>query len=173
MDLTRKINELRFIFDASYNGIQVIDETGTVILYNQSAGKVLKRNPDLVIGEFASKISPETWPDLKQILETGIPQIGRKVTIGDSTIVANRTPIKFNGKIVGVLSIFRDSFEYEKIITELEGYKRITKELDAIIESSYDGLYVTDGKANTLRVNKAYERISGLKAKDLVGRNMD
>lgn len=172
MDLTRKINELRFIFDASYNGIQVVDETGTVILYNQSAGKVLKRNPDLVIGEFASKISPETWPDLKRILETGLPQIGQRITIGDSTIIANRTPIKLNGKIVGVLSIFQDSLEYEKIITELEGYKRITKELDAIIDSSYDGLYVTDGKANTLRVNKAYERISGLKAKDVVGHNM-
>jgi PAS domain S-box-containing protein len=115
---------------------------------------------------------PETWPDFKQILETGIPQIGRKVTIGDSTIIANRTPIKFNGKIAGVLSIFQDSFEYEKIITELEGYKRINKELDAIIDSSYDGLYVTDGKANTLRVNKAYERISGLKSKDLVDHNM-
>jgi len=172
MDLTRKINELRFIFDASYNGIQVVDETGTVILYNQSAGKVLKRNPDLVIGEFASKISPETWPDLKRILETGLPEIGQRITIGDSTIIANRTPIKLNGKIVGVLSIFQDSLEYEKIITELEGYKRITKELDAIIDSSYDGLYVTDGKANTLRVNKAYERISGLKAKDVVGHNM-
>jgi PAS domain S-box-containing protein len=42
---------------------------------------------------------------------------------------------------------------------------------DAIIESSYDGLYVTDGQANTLKVNKAYERISGLKAEDVVGHN--
>ena len=172
MDCIKKINDLRFIFNASHNGIMVIDETGTVILYNQSAGRVLKRNPDLVIGKHIDEVSPEAWPDFKRILQTGIPQIGQKVTIGDSTIIANRTPIKFNGKIVGVLSVFQDSFEYEKIITELEGYKRITKELDAIIESSYDGLYVTDGKANTLRVNKAYERISGLKAKDLIGHNM-
>ena len=172
MDLTKKISELRCIFDASHNGIMVIDQTGTIILYNQSAGRVLKRNPGLLIGRHIDKVSPETCPDFKQILETGIPQIARKVTIGESTIIANRTPIKFNGKIAGVLSIFQDSFEYEKIITELEGYKRINKELDAIIDSSYDGLYITDGKANTLRVNKAYERISGLKSKDLVDHNM-
>lgn len=172
MDCIKKINELCFIFDASHNGIMVIDETGTIVLYNQAASRLLKRDPGLVIGKHIDEVSPEAWPDFRRILQTGIPQIGRKVTIGDSTIVANRSPIKFNGKIVGVLSIFQDSFEYEKIITELEGYKRINKELDAIINSSYDGLYVTDGKANTLRVNKAYERISGLKAKDVVGHNM-
>ena len=76
--------------------------------------------------------------------------------------VANRTPIKLNGKTVGVISIFQDISEYEKIITELESYKRITKELDAIINSSYDGLYITDGNANTIRVNRTkHEGIGG------------
>ena len=40
------------------------------------------------------------------------------------------------------------------------------------IESSYDGIYITDGKANTLMVNKGYESISGLKRQDMIGRNM-
>ena len=44
--------------------------------------------------------------------------------------------------------------------------------MEAIIESSDDGLYITDGKANTLRVNSAYETITGLSRHDLVGRNM-
>jgi PAS domain S-box-containing protein len=172
MDRIEKIHELCFIFDASHNGIMVIDKGGIIILYNLSAGRVLKTNPQYVIGKHISEVSPESWADFKGILQTGIPQIGRKVTIGNSTIVANRTPIVLNGNIIGVLSVFQDSFEYERIITELEGYKKINKELDAIIESSYDGLYVTDGNANTLRVNKAYQRITGLKAKDVVGHNM-
>ncbi len=45
-------------------------------------------------------------------------------------------------------------------------------ELDAIIESSYDGIYITDGKANTLRINKSYENITGLQRKDMLNRNM-
>jgi PAS domain S-box-containing protein len=48
----------------------------------------------------------------------------------------------------------------------------VRRELEAIFESSYDGLYITDGKANTLQVNSAYERITGLSAKALIGRNM-
>lgn len=45
-------------------------------------------------------------------------------------------------------------------------------ELDAIIESSYDGIYVTDGKANTLRINKSYETITGLKREDMMNKSM-
>ncbi|WP_366927909.1 sigma 54-interacting transcriptional regulator [Clostridium sp.] len=45
-------------------------------------------------------------------------------------------------------------------------------ELDAIIESSYDGIFVTDGKANTLKINRSYENITGLPRKDMINRNM-
>ena len=41
-----------------------------------------------------------------------------------------------------------------------------------ILETSYDGIYITDGDANTILINKSYERITGLKRKDLLGRNM-
>ncbi|MCY6960604.1 sigma 54-interacting transcriptional regulator [Clostridium sp. ZC22-4] len=44
--------------------------------------------------------------------------------------------------------------------------------MDSIIESSYDGIYITDGEANTLRINKSYEDITGLKRADMLGRNM-
>lgn len=41
-----------------------------------------------------------------------------------------------------------------------------------IVESSYDGIYVTDGEGNTLFINQAYEDLTGLSIKDLQGRNM-
>lgn len=40
------------------------------------------------------------------------------------------------------------------------------------IEASYDGIYITDGKANTIMINRSYEIISGLSRADLLGRNM-
>ena len=46
------------------------------------------------------------------------------------------------------------------------------KMLEGIIETSYDGIYITDGKANTILINKSYERITGLKRELLLGRNM-
>lgn len=45
-------------------------------------------------------------------------------------------------------------------------------DLGNIIEFSFDGIYITDGKANTLKVNKSYENITGLKRENLINRNM-
>ncbi|HOH56527.1 MAG TPA: sigma 54-interacting transcriptional regulator [Smithellaceae bacterium] len=70
------------------------------------------------------------------------------------------------------MSIFQDISEYENIITELKSYQELHRRLEAIIESSYDGLYITDGKAKTLLVNSAYERITGISRNNLIGRNM-
>ena len=44
--------------------------------------------------------------------------------------------------------------------------------LSAIFENLYDGIYVTDGEANTIIANKSYETISGLKREIVIGRNM-
>jgi PAS domain S-box-containing protein len=167
------LKNLEQIFDSAYNGIVLINSVGKILIFNKAAGKTLNIPPERVKGRFIGEaISEEVWEDMAKILQTGMPQIGKKILVEGSKIIANRTPIFFDGEIAGVMSIFQDISEYERIVTELETYKRINKELDAIIESSYDGLYITDGNANTLRVNKAYERISGLDAKDLIGRNM-
>lgn len=63
----------------------------------------------------------------------------------------------------------------EKIAKEYRDLKNIKlslTELDSIIECSYDGIYITDGDANTIKVNNAYERITGLKKVDVLGKNM-
>ncbi len=55
---------------------------------------------------------------------------------------------------------------------QIKKMKMICSQLDAIIENSYDGIYITDGDANTILVNKSYEEITGVKRKDMIGRNM-
>ncbi len=57
-------------------------------------------------------------------------------------------------------------------LKKLPLFNKIVKDFESIIENTYDGLYITDGLANTLRVNKAYERITGIKREEVVGKNM-
>ena len=167
-----QLDPFREILDSAQNGIVIVDITGAIHLFNQVARDVLAIPESDLVGQHISSISEEAWHDMRMILKTGLPQLNKKITIGESIIIANRTPIAFKGHIIGVLSIFQDISEYDKISSELVSFKQLTMQLDAIIESSYDGLYITDGEANTLRVNQAYERISGLKREDLIGRNM-
>lgn len=44
--------------------------------------------------------------------------------------------------------------------------------LKDVIETSYDGIYITDGNAKTIMINKSYERITGLSREVLIGKNM-
>ena len=96
----------------------------------------------------------------------------QKITKGREYI-SNRSPIIKDGKIIGAVAVVQDSSEVEKISRELHYVKELNKELDAIIESSFDGLYITDGKGITLRLNKAFEMISGINGKEFLGHCVD
>lgn len=160
------------ILDASHNGIVIINRDGVILLYNKAARIMLGNEAKSPVGRHFAEIRPETWGDLKTILESGEPQVGKKIVLPQATIIANRNPIVVDGRVLGAISVFQDISEYEALISGLQGYRKLHRELEAIFESSFDGLYITDGKANTIRVNTAYERITGLKREDLLGRNM-
>lgn len=50
--------------------------------------------------------------------------------------------------------------------------KNINEVFKLIVESSFDGIYLTDGSANTIFLNKSYEKITGIDKKFLIGKNM-
>ena len=54
---------------------------------------------------------------------------------------------------------------------ELDETRDLCRKLDEIIENSPDGIYVTDGDANAIRINPAFSRISGLDRDKMLGRN--
>lgn len=58
------------------------------------------------------------------------------------------------------------------VLEELKKTRRLYEDLDAIFEESRDGFFVTDGQADCIRVNKAYEVMSGTTREELIGKNM-
>jgi PAS domain S-box-containing protein len=160
------------ILDMFHNGIMILDREGIIAVYNKAARRIFGEKRATHLGRHINEFRPTVWPDFQKIIATGQSQIGIKLSIDRATIIANRSPIILDGQVLGVISVFQDISEYERISDQLQSFQRLTRELEAIIESSYDGLYITDGKANTIRVNRSYERITGLNRKDLIGRNM-
>jgi PAS domain S-box-containing protein len=160
------------ILDMFHNGVLILDRDGIIRVYNKAARRIFGQDQQTYPGRHIQEVRPGVWPEFQHIIETGQPQIGKKISIAGATVIANRSPIFFDGQIHGVISVFQDISEYETIISELQSFQGLNRELEAIFESSYDGLYITDGKANTIRVNRAYERITGLRREELLGRNM-
>lgn len=57
-------------------------------------------------------------------------------------------------------------------IGKLDSHGQKIKMLDSIIESSFDGLWISDGEGRVLRINKASEKINEVKPSEVIGRNV-
>ncbi len=65
-----------------------------------------------------------------------------------------------------------ETSDFAMLIKENKDLKNLTRELDAIIENSYDGIYITDSNGLTLKTNTAIERITGIPKEYYVGKNV-
>jgi PAS domain S-box-containing protein len=161
------------VINSTYFGIIAVDKKGYIIFANEAAKVLLDYHDEVVPHTIKmADMAYDIWLGYKKIIETGKPQLNVPATYGGRTLVAQRTPIMCNDKLVGVMGVFQEMKEYEKLSKDLFEVREYAEEIKAIIESSYDGIYVTDGDANTIWVNSAYEKITGIQASQVMGRNM-
>ena len=69
-------------------------------------------------------------------------------------------------------SIFEPTIDLQEMARQMRSFQDLTRELDAIIDSSSDGLWICDAEAKVIRINPASERINNIKASEVVGKNM-
>jgi PAS domain S-box-containing protein len=125
--------------------------------------------PD-VFGQPISKFLPDS--KLRDIINTGATVFGRKLQFNNKTFITNDSPLKYKGKITGAVTIFQDISDLENISQELKYTKELKEELDTIVESSFDGIYLTDSYGKILRTNSALTRITGIKKEELSDKTM-
>ncbi|MGR6835733.1 sigma 54-interacting transcriptional regulator [Syntrophomonas erecta] len=162
--------ELTTVIDSVHNGIVTIDEKGDIRVFNTAAEKILGVGREEAIGRPLTNILPDSTLD--SIIETGKTEFSQKLTINNRTLISNRTPIIVGGNIIGAVAVLQDISELEHISQELRLTWELKEELAAIIGSSFDGIYVTDGQGKTLRFNEAYSRITGIKPEEVIGKTM-
>ncbi|NLU48305.1 MAG: sigma 54-interacting transcriptional regulator [Syntrophomonadaceae bacterium] len=163
--------QMETVINSAYNPIVAIDCQGIIRIWNNAAERYTGLPRSDVIGSFINDIIPES--QLFEIIKSKKCEYGIRIRIGETSFITNRAPIVNNkGEVTGAVAVLYDVSELEKVTRELAYVKSLNAELDAIIESSYDGLYITDGKGLTLRINKAIKRMTGLGEEDLVNKTM-
>ena len=163
--------ELDTIINAAHNLIVSIDEEGIIKVWNKSAERLLGRKAEDAIGKSILEVLPTS--DLMDIMETGKVEPLKKVKLNDRFFISNRSPIKKDGRIIGAVAVLQDISEIDALSRELSYVKELNEELDVIVESSFDGLYITDGQGITLRYNKAFELLTGVNSSEYLGRSVD
>jgi PAS domain S-box-containing protein len=160
-----------------YNGIIILNTIGIVQFINRSAELTLGLRDSAVKGKhyrevFKDKEILTFFQKIYSVLAKGRKVANHKIKVKHTVLVVSGTMLLKNDKPDGVVVIFQDVSDFEFVAEELRVVRQLNMELDAIINNSYDGIWVIDGNGVILKVNKTYEAFSGIKIEEVIGRNI-
>lgn len=162
---------MQSLLDSIHNGLLMIDIHANIRFVNKAAERLLGIDRAEVLGKPIKEVLPDTR--LTEVLETEETQVSQEQTVDNCTLVVNRTPVyDESGQLTGAVAVFQDITELETLSRELSKVKQLKNELEAVFDASYDEIYVTDGNGITTRINRVGESYYGVKAEEMVGKNV-
>jgi PAS domain S-box-containing protein len=160
MDSSAK-REIEIILDSTHDGMIAVNEAGAVTLFNKAAERITGLHAKTVIGRSAVETIPNTR--LHIVLATGESELNQQQNLGNTVIITNRVPVRNEeGHLIGAVAVFRDITEIQTLAGQVSDLWKVRSLLEAIIEAAKDAISVADEKGNTIIVNSAYTRITGL-----------
>ena len=153
--------EIEIILNSTHDGMIAVNGSGIVTVFNRAAERITGLKAEDVIGRVAVKVIPNTR--LHIVLATGNEEINQQQDIDTTTIITNRVPLRNEtGKVIGAVAVFRDITEVKALTEQVSSLWKSRNLLEAVIDATEDAISVADEKGNTIIVNSAYTRITGL-----------
>ncbi len=148
------------LLDHSVEGILVVSSYSKAIVYvNNLVVKLLGRDIDEVINQNLDQIISET-PSLRNIIKNSEHE-----QFYDEYKVSRESMIVGNDHF--------DVFRFYPLLSTNDAVNELielNQELKAIYDSSYDGVFVTDGEGKTLRANQPSIEMCGSTAGEIIGK---
>lgn len=171
LDLREKLRALELIFESSPNGVVALDGRGKIFVFNRTAEEMTGMEKGRCLGRTAEEIPGggklHLWLTLQR------PFQGYTDRVGDKPLSVSCFHLGDIGGGGAWLVLIENISRLEAISEELRKVKQLNAEIEAILESSYDELFVVAADGTALRVNnQAAERFYGMKASELIGRNV-
>lgn len=158
----------RALLDATPNGVAAVDLSLKVMISNSRIQKQLGLFP----GTLLTATIPQLTHQAREVINLGSNSVEIELKQGDTVFSTILSPIIMKEKILGVLCVFQDMTTLESLTSRMNAFQELSIELDTLIDSSNDGLWICDGSGTVLRINPASERLSNVKSADVVGKNM-
>lgn len=147
-------------------GIIVLDRTKKVLFINRRASDLLECNPVDHADNFSSFVSNTPLGNYLCENKTGAV----KVNLDQKTYVINT--LKANDGDIDLIITLTDITGWEFYWREIEEQREIIKEFEDTFNSSYDEIFVIDGKGITKRINKVGETYYGVSVESLLGKSV-
>jgi PAS domain S-box-containing protein len=169
MDAHHNEIDTRDIFDNTSNGVVATDGRGKIALFNKQAVEILTIGKKLKKGIDISGVLPQIGELIKNCMRTGEPQLGHHIHGKSLSLVANITAIYRGNEIIGSMSNFQPLEQFEYSAMRLESYIKLSKELEAIIHNSPDGIVVYDRDGRVKTINEVAALYDGVKVDEVLG----
>ncbi|KKB42974.1 sigma-54 interaction domain-containing protein [Bacillus thermotolerans] len=162
--------QYRTIFESIDEGMVVIDREERIILFNESAARMLGISKDQALGQPITEIIP--YSRLPEVLQSRKAEFNRehKLSEGAAIIVSRFPMVTEEEEVIGALALFRDITKVVELAKEVTNLKEIQTMLEAIISSSDDAISVVDEQGRGLMINPAYTRLTGLSKEEVIGK---
>ena len=170
------VSALHSVIDSVSYAIVAMDLDCKVTFLNERARAFLeaqgRRFADCV-GRDASEFLPIATPLARQALTTEAFRDGSgRIVDRGVKLFFEITPHMRDGRLVGAIVSLQRPERFEELATKLDSHQKLLQTFQAVFQASNDGIWVCDGTGRILSINKASERLNGIRAEDLLGRNM-
>jgi PAS domain S-box-containing protein len=146
----------------------VVDENGLIVLADSAAKKSFRATAKTPL----KSLLPDLEPLITKTLSDKKSRMDVPVQFNSNSVLVSISPIRPGTLSAGAVCVLKENTGRKTSPRQMQFFQDTTRELDAIIDSSSDGLFVCDANANVIRVNPASERIHKIKAAEVIGKNM-
>ena len=157
-------------FNTLDKGLMIIDKNESIIFANKRAQKQLNSTLGKIQETKLSSIL--SFDNIKEVMQNGRCFSNIKASYCGENHFVNISPIDINLDIVGAAVVFENTQSDETFVNTLKLCNCISRELESVLNSSYDEIVVTDAKGNILKVNEAYKKLYNGEMEDFIGKNV-
>lgn len=170
----RTIESLKEYFEASADGVFVVDDRGTFLFVNSTAEQLTGFARDGLVGaNIGDLVPPEQKDGLAEVIAAVLAGTNIEAfdlvlrTTGDQPITVSVTTSTVLASSSAAILLFRDVTAQRRLEAELEHTKDF---LENLIDSMVDAVVAADLSGRVILFNKGAERLYGYRAADVIGR---
>ena len=152
------------LFDYVNSAVVIFDNNGIIIFFNGEASSLFGVSNKYAVGKNIRDLLPQL--DVEKLMHSQKSELSVNILIKNKLIENHYFPLYDNkNTLIGTMGILR-----QIPISASNSSLELSEDILSMFESSYDGIWITDGDGRVLYTNYANEKISGFTKKDVLGK---
>ncbi|MBM3299961.1 MAG: sigma 54-interacting transcriptional regulator, partial [Deltaproteobacteria bacterium] len=163
------LSRCRPMLAALSEALVVVSRSGDVLYANDAAARLFECSSEELLASEGRKLVRSGARDLEELFASGARRTCTLLHSEKGQFRAVLIPLELQEKTEAVALLLACQPDERFAYGEVSSTGHVPRLIDAVMESSYDGLWIIDREGRVIRLNRAAERIFGCTAREVVG----